>query len=109
MCVSWLLLPSPVSSVNSVLSVRSVLIFSCDLRQTRVRKGTRASHEASTCEFRSAGASAKRKPALRKLFVVLVIFVGGHWFFAAFFPDAIVGRNLSESASHFADVCGART
>ena len=37
-------------------------------------------------------------------FVVVVIFVGGHWFFAALFPEAIVGGNFPEGASHFANV-----
>src|SRR5580704_883398 len=38
------------------------------------------------------------------LVVVSVIFIGRHRFFAALFPDAIVRGNLSQSASHLADV-----
>src|SRR5271156_3064513 len=38
--------------------------------------------------------------------VVSVIFVGGHWFFAAFFPHAIVRGNFSESAGHLANMRG---
>src|ERR1700684_643315 len=38
------------------------------------------------------------------LFVVSVIFVGRHRFFAAFFPDTIVRGNFSQSSSHLSDV-----
>ena len=63
------------------------------------RGSRRRAVEASYCDF------------LRSRFgflVVAVIFVGGHRFLAAFFPDALVGGKFSERARHFADVRGHR-
>ena len=59
----------------------------------------------TTASARQAAHNPKSRPRLHFGFlVVLVIFVGGHWFFAAFLPDAIVGGTFSQGASHFADV-----
>src|ERR1700730_5881327 len=42
------------------------------------------------------------------LVIVSVIFIGGHRFLAAFFPDAIVRRTFSQSARHLANMGGDR-